>query len=161
MSDEDLPPATPGELDAVELLIDDWLARQRDENPVIQAVERDTETGERRWFVRLVGEQKGVFSVWFHLRQRSLHVETYVMPAPMENYAEFYEHLLRRNRRTFGMSFCIGEEEAIYLHGHVPVRWVDDACLDRLLGSSYAYVEQFFRPAMRIGFASVFRPADE
>ena len=33
------------------------------------------------------GEEKAVFSVWFILRQRSLFVETYVMPAPDENRA--------------------------------------------------------------------------
>jgi hypothetical protein len=29
--------------------------------------------------------------------------------------------------------------------------------LDRILGSLYAWVEQFFRPALRIGFASRFK----
>lgn len=153
---EGWPPATPEELDAVELLIDDWLADQRDANPVVEAVERDLTTGERRWFVRLTGEQKPVFSVWFHLRQRTLQFETYVMPAPVERHAELYEHVLRRNLRLTGMAFCIGEEDAVFLRGQVPVRWVDDAELDRILGSVYAYVEQCFRPAMRIGFGSRF-----
>jgi hypothetical protein len=150
------PPASPGELDALELMIDTWLAGQLAENPTVQAVERDVETGERRWFVRVTGEEKAVFSVWFHLRQRTLHVETYVMPAPMENHARFYEHVLRRNLKLNGLAFCIGEEDAVFLQGQVPVRWLDEAELDRLLGSAYAYVEQCFRPAMRIGFASRF-----
>jgi hypothetical protein len=33
---------------------------------------------------------------------------------------------------------------------------VDEAQLDRLVGSAYVYVEHFFRPALRIGFASRF-----
>ena len=33
---------------------------------------------------------------------------------------------------------------------------IDDDELDRILGSLYAWVEQFFRPALRIGFASHF-----
>jgi hypothetical protein len=86
-----------------------------------------------------------------------LHVETYVMPAPEENHAAFYEHLLRRNRVCNGVAFCIGDEDAIYLQGRLPVTAVDEHELDRILGSMYAYVEQFFRPAMRIGYASRFR----
>jgi hypothetical protein len=156
VTDDDLPPASPEELDALEALVEAWLAEQLADNPTVQAVERDTETGERRWFVRVTGEEKSVFSVWFHLRQRTLHFETYVMPAPEENAAQLYEHLLRRNLRLHGMAFAIGEEDAVFLVGQLPVRWVTVAELDRVLGSVYAYVEQCFRPAMRIGFASRF-----
>ena len=46
-----------------------------------------SEPGERRWFVRLRGEQKDMFTIWFTLGQRTLHYETYVMPAPEENHA--------------------------------------------------------------------------
>ena len=33
----------------------------------------------------LRGDEKDVFTIWFHLRQRTLHYETYVMPSPEEN----------------------------------------------------------------------------
>jgi hypothetical protein len=39
----------------------------------------------------------------------------------------------------------------------MPLAAVDEEELDRIVGSTYAYVEQWFRPAMRIGFASKFR----
>lgn len=148
---------TDTELDDLELRIDAWLHTQLAENPAVDAVERDTTSGDRRWFVRLHGEEKDVFSVWFHLRQRSLHVETYLMPAPEEHHAELYEHLLRRNARIAPFSLWIGDEDAIYLGAVVPDVEVDEPTLDRLLGSAYAYTEQCFRPAMRIGFASRFR----
>jgi hypothetical protein len=102
------------------------------------------------------GEQKDVFSVWFTLGQRTLHYETYVMPAPEENHAAFYEHLLRRNVRLYGAAFAIGAEDAVFLTGQFPAYAVTDAELDRILGSLYAYTEQFFRPALRIGYASRF-----
>ena len=143
------------ELDAVESLIDSWLAEQLADNPVVAAVERG-ETGERRWFVRVTGESKDIFTIWFTLQQRSLHFETYVMPAPEENPAEFYEHLLRRNRKLHGVTFCIGDEDAVFLVGAVPVHSIDEGELDRILGSVYAYVEQCFLPALRIGFATRF-----
>jgi len=149
-------PASDAELATLATDIEAWLERQRTENPVVTAVERDTESGERRWFVRVRGEQKDVFTIWFHLRQRTLHYETYVMPAPEENHAAFYEHLLRRNLKLYGAAFAIGDEDAVFLVGQIGNERVDDDELDRLLGSLYAWVEQFFRPALRIGFASHF-----
>jgi Putative bacterial sensory transduction regulator len=150
-------PFADDELDALEARIEAWLERQRTGNPVVAAVEREPESGERRWFVRVRGEQKDVFTIWFHLRQRTLHYETYVMPSPEENHAAFYEHLLRRNVKLYGGAFAIGEEDAIFLVGQIANDAVDDDELDRILGSFYAWTEQFFRPAMRIGYASRFQ----
>ena len=145
-------PSTPDQLAQLTALIDGWLAAQLDENPTVAAV--DTEPGERRWYVRLAGEEKSTFTIWFTLGQRTLHYETYVMPAPEENHAAFHEHLLRRNLKLFGAAFAIGAEDAVFLVGQLPNAAVDEGELDRILGSLYAYVEQFFRPALRIGFAS-------
>jgi hypothetical protein len=149
-------PSTEAELAALAGRIEDWLARQLAENPVVAAVERDEESGERRWFVRLLGEQKDVFTIWFHLRQRTLHYETYVMPAPEENEGALYQHLLRRNLKLYGAAFAIGEEDAIFLVGQIANAAVDDDELDRILGSLYQWVEQYFQPALRIGFTSRF-----
>jgi Putative bacterial sensory transduction regulator len=147
-------PSTEAELAALAGRIEDWLARQLAENPVVAAVERDEESGERRWFVRLLGEQKDVFTIWFHLRQRTLHYETYVMPAPEENEGALYQHLLRRNLKLYGAAFAIGDEDAIFLVGQIANAAVDDDELDRILGSLYQWVEQYFQPALRIGFVS-------
>lgn len=150
-----VPPASPAELDAIEVTIDAWLRKELDENPVVVAVDRG-EPGERRWYVRLEGEEKDFTTLWFRLAQRSLHVETYVMPAPEENEADFYSHLLRRNLTMHGLSFAIGGENAVYLVGRLPLESFDVEQLDQLIGSAYQYVEQFFRPALRIGFATRF-----
>ena len=149
-------PSTEAELAALAGRIEDWLARQLAENPVVAAVERDEESGERRWFVRVLGDAKDVFTIWFHLRQRTLHYETYVMPAPEENEGTLYQHLLKRNVKLYGAAFAIGEEEAIFLVGQIANSAVDDDELDRILGSLYQWVEQYFQPALRIGFASRF-----
>lgn len=143
------------QLDEVETRISSWLMDELATNPIVAAVERG-ERSERRWYVRVLGESKDVFTIWFTLGQRTLQYETYVMPAPDENHAQFYEHLLRRNRKITGMSFCIGEEDAVFLAGSLPVHAINERELDRILGSVYHYVEQFFRPALRIGFASRF-----
>jgi hypothetical protein len=153
---DDLPPASEAELAALEEQIDGWLAELREDSPVIVAIDRG-EPDEHRWYVRLVGEEKDFTTIWLTLRQRALHIEVYVMPAPEENEAVFFEHLLRRNAQTRMLWFTIGAENAVYLVGQVPLAMLDHAALDRVVGSVYLYVEQFFRPALRIGFASRFR----
>jgi hypothetical protein len=147
--------ASPEELAAVEELVTSWLDEQLEANPAVAAIDR--EPAARRWYVRMRGEEKEVFTLWLTLGQRTLQYETYVMPAPEENHAAFYEHLLRRNRGFNGMAFCIGDEDGLFLVGQLPVGAVDDGELDRILGETYEYVERCFRPAMRIGYASRFK----
>lgn len=145
-------PADPDRLDELGTLIDGWLDEQLADNPIVAAVDRDP--GERRWYVRVLGEEKDVFAIWFTLGQRTLRYETYVMPSPLENHAAFYEHLLRRNHELYGAAFTIGEEDAVFLEGRLGVDAITEDELDRVLGSMYAYVERSFRPALQIGFAS-------
>ena len=152
--------ASDEELAQLEARIDAWAARVLASDPVVAAVERAPASEGRRWYVRILGETKDVYTVWFTLRQRTLHYESYVLPAPEENHAQFYEHLLRRNQKLNGMAFAIGLEDAVYLQGQLPVAAVTDHELDRILGSVYAYVERCFLPAVRIGFASRFPPPE-
>lgn len=148
--------ASPQELDEKQAFIDAWLASAEADNPVIDTVERGP-ADERRWYVRIHGEEKDVWTIWFTLGQRTLQYETYLTPAPEENHAQFYEHLLRRNRRLVGLKLEIGTEDAVFLSGAMPVVHVTAQALDHVLGSMYAAVELIFRPAMRIGYASRFR----
>ena len=153
------PPATPEELDALEARIDAWLEAEAAENPMIDAVERGERTighQQRLWYVRLLGEEKDVWTAYWTINQRTFRFETFLMPAPEENEGAFYEHLLVRNRELTGMHLEIGDEHAIFLAGSLPVRAVTEDELDRVLGSMWAYVEKIFRPALRIGFASRF-----
>ena len=147
-------PASPDELDALAGRVAAWLAELAAENPLIEAVDHDP-TGVRRWFVRLAGEERDHTTVWLHLRQRTLHHESYVLPAPVDEPGRFYEHLLRRNRSLRGLAFCIGDEDAAYLVGEVPHAGLDRDGLDRLLGLHHEAVERCFRPALRLGFASL------
>ncbi len=140
----------------LEAILDLWLDDQLESNPAVASVERDT-AGSRRWFVRLAGEEKDFSTVRFELGQRSLYFESYVMPWPIENEAEFFAHLLRRNHKMYGAKFSIGAEEGIFLEGHLDNSLIEtEDELDRILGSIYVWVEQFFRPALQIGFASKF-----
>ena len=143
------------DLDSLEGQITGWLLDMQGRNESIAAVDRG-EIGERRWYVRMRGEEKEFTTVWITLGQRTLKYETYVMPAPEENAEQLYEHLLRRNESLVGVHFSIGIEDAMFLRGEMPLRMVDEAELDRVIGTLYATVERVFPVIIRIGFASRF-----
>jgi hypothetical protein len=84
--------------------IDEWLANIAGNNSSIIAVQRD-EGPDRRWYVRMRGEEKEFTTIWLWLGQRTMKYETYVMPAPAENAEVLYEHVLRRNDKLVGAHF--------------------------------------------------------
>ena len=141
---------------AVEAALVAWLDAQLRDNPAVVAVERDADPDLHRWYVRMRGEERDYLAVWLTVGDYTLAYEVYVMPAPEENIAALYEFLLRQNTGMNGMAFAIGAEDAVFLRGQLALHAVDDDELDRIVGSAYAYVERWFRPAMRLGFASRF-----
>ena len=143
------------ELAVVERRIDGWLGELDAEHDHILAVDRG-DGDFLRWYVRMRGDEKEFTTVWLTLGQRTLRYETYVMPAPEENAAELFEHLLRRNDRLVGAHFSIGDEDAVFLRGEIPTSTTTKSELDRILGTLYAQVEQCFHALLRIGFASRF-----
>jgi len=135
--------------------IDEWLSREKAQNELILAVDRSTDQ-EIRWYVRMAGEEKEFTTVWLTLGQRTLRFETYVMPAPEENAKMLYEALLRRNEKLVGAHFSIGQEDAVFLRGEIPLAALNEKELDRAIGTLYSTVEQSFGSLIRIGFASRF-----
>ena len=149
---------TESELESLEREIERWLDLSLKENPLLSAFERDPDepVGESRWFIRVLGEEKDIFTLRFMLRQRMLHYETYVMPAPEDNMELFFENLLIRNRKIVGATFCLGEEDAVFLIGAIPASTVGPNELDRILGTLWMAVEQNFKSLLKIGFAAKF-----
>lgn len=143
------------DLDSLERSISEWLVAMQSRNDTIVAIDRG-EPDERRWYVRMRGEEKEFTTIWFTLGQRTLRFETYVMPAPEENAEQLYEHVLRRNEGLVGAHFSIGIEDAIFLRGELPLRLVEEKELDRVVGTLYATVERVFPIIIRIGFTSRF-----
>ena len=139
----------------IERQIDEWLSHAKANNELILAVDRSTDK-EIRWYVRMSGQEKEFTTVWLTLGQRTLRFETYVMPAPEENSQVLYESLLRRNEKLVGAHFSIGQEDAVFLRGEIPVAALNEQELDRAIGTLYSTVEQSFGALIRIGFASRF-----
>ena len=150
-------PAGKEDLDRLGRLVTSWASSERDTNEMVLAVDSLESPSGVRWFIRLAGEEKQVTTVWLHLRERTLHVETQFMPHPEENVEELYELLLRLNARFSLLRFVIGDEDAVFLAGEVPLAAVDEDVLDTLVGTAWHYTEQWFRPCMRIGYRSKFR----
>jgi hypothetical protein len=152
MSDYHLPPT----LQEFESSITGWLHGFAAGNELFEAIDRGAagESNEPRWYVRLRGEEKEHITVWLTLGQRTLRYEAYVLPAPRDNVAAVYELVLRRNDRLVGAHFAIGVEDAIFLRGELPLASLDEAELDRVIGSLYQYVEANFPALIRLAFAS-------
>ena len=153
MTDYHLPPS----LQAVEQSVSQWLAGFATENPAFEAIDRgDPAEPEPRWYVRLRGDEKEHITIWITLGQRTLRYEAYVLPAPQENVSAVYEMALRRNDKLVGAHFAIGVEDALFLRGEIPLAWLTEAELDRIIGSLYTYTEQAFPGLISLAFASKF-----
>lgn len=158
--------ATSSELEVTEKIISAWAEGLVEAESPVESVERGdshrhnfsgSHSYEQGWYMRLTGESKEFFSLWFELGQRTLQYESYFMPAPLENAEKLFAYLLGKNFQGYGASFAIGPENAIFLVGRLSISQVNNEELDRILGSIYAETEQHFSVAMRIGFGEKFK----
>jgi hypothetical protein len=115
------------------------------------------ERGQYRWLVRLAGEEKEFVTLWLTLRQRTVHIETQVMPAPEERVEEVYRFLLAKNAGLHGLHLALGPESAIYLVGRIPAGDFSGDVLDEICGAALQYVEEIFPTAMSMGLGSLYR----
>ena len=113
--------------------------------------------GHYHWMIRLRGDEKDVIALWLTLRQRTVHFESQVMPAPEENEAKLYRYLLVKNAEMRDLHLAIGPEEGIYLVAQVPIGEVTLERLDELVGATVHYVDEIFPTAMSMGLASLYR----
>lgn len=142
--------------------IDAWTARELSPEGTFGLVAAERQdvvdrTASHRWYLRFKGEEKDFITVWLTLRQRTLHHEAQFMPAPEEHAEEVLRYLMRRNTELYGMAFCLGTEDAVYLVGKVPAALVDDDELDRIAGSSIVYVDDHYPTAMTLAHPTMYR----
>lgn len=113
--------------------------------------------GQFHWLIRLRGDEKGVITLWLSLRQRTVHAETEVTPAPEVNREAFYRYLLVKNAELRELHLAIGPEEGIYLTAQIPINDVDVERLDELVGATLTYVDEIFPTAMSLGLPALYR----
>jgi Putative bacterial sensory transduction regulator len=138
--------------------IESWLAQHLATNATMLAVDHggpdDCGPGERRWYVRLGGEQKEFTTVWLTLGQRTLRYETYVLPWPPQQAPVIFELVLRRNEQLVGCHYSIGIEDAVFLRGEIASTGVTEPELDRVIGTLFAEVERTFPALVALAFPS-------
>jgi hypothetical protein len=110
-----------------------------------------------QFFVKLPGTHKLFTNCWLVVGQHSLLVEAFVCRQPDENHQDFYAFLLRRNAKTFAVSFALDKAGDVYLVGRLPLSSVTPAEVDTILGSVLQYSDETFDLLLEIGFASSIR----
>ncbi len=153
------PIAAAGSADHIGDVLSSW-SKEWFANGVLKAIETTGDVDERghyRWLLRFSGDEKDFVTMWLTLRQRTVHIETQVMPAPEENIEAVYRYLLAKNADLYGLHLALGPESAIYLVGRVPVGELSVERLDELCGAALHYVDEIFPTAMSMGLASLYR----
>lgn len=113
--------------------------------------------GHFHWLVRLAGDEKDVITIWLSLRQRTVHVETELMPAPEAQLEELYRYLLVKNADLRGLHLALGPEEGVYLMTEIPIHDVTVERLDELVGATLTYVDEIYPTAMAMGLPALNR----
>ena len=110
-----------------------------------------------QFFVKIPGTHKLVTNCWLVVGEHALLVEAFVCRKPDENHDEFHRWLLRRNSRTFAVSFALDKAGDVYLVGRLPLAGITAEEVDRLLGAVLEYADSSFDTLLEIGFASSIR----
>jgi hypothetical protein len=113
--------------------------------------------GHFHWLIRLRGDEKKVITLWLSLRQRSVHVETEVTPAPEVNRETLFRYLLVKNAELRELHLAIGPEEGIYLMAQIPILELTIERLDEVVGATLTYVDEIYPTAMTMGVPSLYR----
>jgi hypothetical protein len=113
--------------------------------------------GEGQFFVTLPGTHKLATHCWLVAGQHALLVEAFVCRKPDENHDEFHQWLLRRNSKTFVVSFALDAVGDVYLVGRIPLAAVTAEEVDRILGAVLEYADESFDTLLEIGFATSIR----
>jgi hypothetical protein len=144
------PALAPEFIEAKRAMIAEHLDRVIAHEPWVQTVEYDASIP--RWYVRFGCDGRDAATIYFDFHQRTLRYELYFLPDPPDNHEELYRYLLRRNHTTYAAHFSIGPDGDVYLVGRTLLEHLDEAELDRIIGSLYELVETWFQPVLKLTF---------
>jgi Putative bacterial sensory transduction regulator len=105
----------------------------------------------------LPGEKKLQTPVRLDVGAHALAVHAFVCRRPDENHERVYEWLLQRNLKLYGVAFAIDRLGDIYLDARLPLSVLEEAELDRLLGTVLTTADDSFNSILELGFASSIR----
>ena len=110
--------------------------------------------GEGRWAAQLSGDRKHTIPLGVALSVDRVVFESFFMRRPQENPAEFYEILLRRNARAYGVHFALDPQGDVFLVGARAADGLSVDELDRIVGSILIEADGMFNAAIEVGFKS-------
>jgi hypothetical protein len=114
-------------------------------------------TGDASYAVTLPGTHKLKTVCNLIVGEHALRIEAFVMRQPDERREDLWAFLLQRNARMYAVSFSIDASGDVYLTGRVGLGGLDEAELDRLLGSVLTYADESFDTMLEIGFGTSIR----
>jgi hypothetical protein len=114
-------------------------------------------TGDASYAVTLPGTHKLKTVCNLIVGEHALRIEAFVMRQPDERREDLWAYLLQRNARMYAVSFSIDASGDVYLTGRVGLGGLDEAELDRLLGSVLTYADESFDTMLEIGFGTSIR----
>ena len=114
-------------------------------------------TDPHTFVVTLEGHNKLRTTVSLVVGDHALSVNAFVARRPDENAEAVYRWLLERNRRMYGVAFCIDHLGDIYLAGRLSLAAVSADEVDRILGCVAEYSDDSFNTILELGFATAIR----
>jgi putative sensory transduction regulator len=109
------------------------------------------------WGAQLRGERKLTIPLGIAISGDRVLFESFFMRRPQENADRFYEMLLRRNARAFGVHFAVDAQGDVFLVGGWPAEALTEDALDRIVGSVLIESDGLFEAAINIGFETYFK----
>jgi hypothetical protein len=102
---------------------------------------------------------KGRLTLWLTVDQRSVLIESEVLPAPESNDLAAYEFMMTKNRELFDVHFARGRDGGIYLVGRLDKESLSPDDLDRVTGASVRAVEENYSSLVDVAFPHWRRPS--
>lgn len=104
--------------------------------------------------VALPGERRLTTNTLLSVGDHGVRIEAFVCRRPDENFEGVYKHLLRRNRRLYGVAYTLDNVGDIYLVGRMSLAAVTPEEVDRVLGQVLEAVDFDFNVLLELGFRS-------
>ncbi|NHN55517.1 YbjN domain-containing protein [Calidifontibacter sp. DB0510] len=120
-------------------------------------IEHDDGVNDGEIVVTLPGDKKLKTVASLTVGERDLVTTAFVIRNPDERHEQFYRFLLQRNLKLPGLAYRIDTSGDVYVTGRVPLKAVDAAYLDQLLGTLLTACDEPFNDLLAIGFLTSMR----
>jgi len=105
----------------------------------------------------LPGERKQRTTTSVSVGPHMVTIQAFIARHPDENAEGLYRWLLERNRRMYGVAFCVDQLGDVYLSGRLSLNALTPDEFDRLLGSVLDVADGSFNTILELGFESAIR----